>query len=50
MVGLLGLADVLLAWDGGTQTQLELRFGSAEERLVDLRLVGVEGDVGAGAV
>jgi len=40
----------LLAWDRCAQTQLELRLGSAEERLVDLRLVGVEGNVGAGAV
>ena len=50
MVGLLGLVVVLLAWNGGTQTQLELCFGGAEERLVDLGLVGVEGDVGTGAV
>ena len=45
-----GGGPILLARDGGAQTQLELRFGGAEERLVDLRLVGVEGDIGAGAV
>ena len=50
VVGLLGLVVVLLAWNGGTQTQLELCFGGAEERLVNLGFVGVEDDIRGGGV
>jgi len=39
-----------LAWNSGTQTQLELRFGSTEECLVDLGVVGIQSDVGTGTV
>lgn len=39
-----------LAGNSGLQTKLQLRFGGAKECLVDLWLVGVQGDVGAGAV
>ena len=39
-----------LAWEGGTKTQLQLRLGGTEERLVDLGVLGVQGDVSTGAV
>jgi hypothetical protein len=38
------------ARDSGPQTQLELRFGGAEERLVDLGLVGIQDDIRGGRV
>jgi hypothetical protein len=40
----------LLAGNGGLQTKLQFRFGGTEERLIDLRLIGVQGDVGADAI
>jgi hypothetical protein len=36
----------LLSRNGGSQAELQLSLRRAEQRLVDLRLVGVEGDVG----
>lgn len=36
--------------DGGAQAKLQLGLCSAEKRLVYLRVLGVEGDVGASAV
>lgn len=36
--------------DGGLQAELEFRLGGTHERLEDLRVVGVEGDVAAGGV
>jgi len=39
-----------LARNGGPQAEFQFSFGSAKEGLVDLRLVGIQGDVGAGAV
>ena len=38
----------LFARNGGPQTQLELRLCGAEERLVDLGLVGVQDDIRCG--
>jgi hypothetical protein len=35
----------MLTGDAGPQTKLELCLRSAEQRLVDLRLVGIKGDV-----
>lgn len=40
----------LLAGDGSLQTKLELGLCGAEERLVDLGLVGVQGDIGCSRV
>jgi hypothetical protein len=40
----------LLAGNGGLETELQFRFGGTKECLVDLGLVGVEGNVGAGAI
>ena len=40
----------LLAGNCGLQTKLQFRFGGTEERLVDLGLVRVQGDVGADAI
>jgi hypothetical protein len=40
----------LVAGDGGFQAELQLGLCSPEQRLVDLRLVGVEGDVGSSRV
>ena len=39
-----------LARNGGPQTKLELCLCSTEERLVDCRSVGVEGDISGGRV
>jgi hypothetical protein len=36
----------LLSRNGGSQAELQLSLRRAEQRLVDLRLIGVEGDVG----
>ena len=40
----------VLARDGGPQTKLQLGLCGSEERLVDLGLVGVQGDVGGSRV
>jgi hypothetical protein len=40
----------LIAGNMGSQAELELCLCSAEERLVDLRLVRVESDVGTGRI
>lgn len=43
-----GRSHGLFAGDGGPQTQLELRLRGAEERLVDLGLVRIKGDIRGG--
>lgn len=43
-----GRSHGLFSGDGGPQTQLELRLCGAEERLVDLGLVRVKGDIRRG--